>query len=411
METFDKMIKKYITIPIWLFILAVIFAAGFYTNTLLRPSIEKVEGLDNKQVGQPEKVDFSLFWDAWSVIEEKYVDREKVDRQKMVYGAIAGLIESLDDPYSVFMEPQESKKFVDDMSGSFEGIGAEVGIRKGILTIISPLQGNPAEKAGLRAGDQILKIEDTLTNDLTLDEAVSLIRGEKGTTVKLLVFRNSWEENKEIEIIRGKIEIPIIEWKMISAAEEGEKNIAYIQFNHFTQNATSEFKKIVSQIIQQEPKGLVLDIRNNPGGYLEVAVDISSWFVPKGDLVVIEDFGNGEKNEYRSKGYEGLEEIPTVILINCGSASASEILAGATRSIEKIKIVGEKSFGKGSVQQLKEMKDDSSIKITIAKWLTPLGESISEKGIVPDIEVEITEEDIDNMIDPQLDKALEMLKE
>lgn len=397
--------KKYILASSLIILLFLVFGLGFGVGRISQPSIEKVEGLSNKQVGQPSLVDFSLFWDAWHIIEEKYVERDNLDYQQMVYGAINGLLESLDDPYSIFMEPPDSKKFIDDMGGSFEGIGAEVGIRQDVLTIISPLEGMPAQQAGLKAGDKILKVDDTLTADLSLDEAVNLIRGEKGTTVSLLIARDSWSEAKEIKVVRGTIKIPIINWEF----KEGK--IAYIQFYHFTENSPGEFERVIEEILKEKPAGLVLDVRNNPGGYLEVAIDLASWFLPRGELVVSEDFGNGEKKEYRSRGYGYLEEMPTVVLINEGSASASEILAGALRDIQGIKLVGQQSFGKGSVQQLEKMDDGSSIKITVAKWLTPSGHCINEEGIKPDIEIEISEEDIDQMRDPQLEKALEIIND
>jgi carboxyl-terminal processing protease len=396
--------KKYISISIWVIVLITAFGAGFLVGQESRPSIEKVEGLTNKEAGQPINVDFSLFWDAWHIVEKKYVDRDNLDRQNMVYGAIAGLLQSLDDPYSIFMEPEDSKKFLDDISGSFEGIGAEIGIRKGVLTVITPLEGNPAQRAGLRAGDKILKVDDTITADLTIDEAVSLIRGEKGTEVTLLIARDEWDEAKEIKIIRGTIQIPIIKWELKNG------NIAYIQLYHFTENSAGQFRKTVKEVIKSDPQGIILDVRNNPGGYLEVAIDIASWFLPKSELVVAEDFGNGDRVEHRSKGYKALENIPTVVLINQGSASASEILAGALRDIKGIQIVGQTSFGKGSVQQLEKLRGGSSIKITVAKWLTPSGTSINDEGIIPDIELELTEEDVDEMRDPQLDKALELLE-
>ncbi|MFH0907059.1 MAG: S41 family peptidase [bacterium] len=397
--------KKRILTITWIIILLIIFGSGFYIGKTNKPSVEKIQGLDNKITEQPNNVDFDLFWDAWYTIENRYVDRLNLDRQKMIYGAINGLLGSLDDPYSVFMEPQESKKFLDDMSGSFEGIGAEVGIRKGILTIISPLEGNPAQKAGVRAGDRIFKIDDTITSDLSLDKAVDLIRGVKGASVVLLISRDEWDEAKEITVIRDIIQIPVIKYEIKN------DNIAYIQFYHFTENSADEFSKVVRDIVNSDVKGLVLDVRGNPGGYLGVSVDIASWFLPKGELVVVEDFGNGERDEYRSKGYGLLENMPIIILIDQGSASASEILAGALRDIKNIKIVGQKSFGKGSVQQMEKLKGGSSIKITVAKWLTPLGISINDEGIAPDVEVEITAEDFDEMRDPQLEKALELLNE
>ena len=397
--------KKYISIPIWIFLLIFIFGFGFFIGNFSKPSVEKIEGLSNKELDIPSLVDFNLFWDAWNIVERKYVNRFELDRQKMVYGAIVGMLDSLEDPYSIFMEPKDSEKFIDDMSGSFDGIGAEVGIRKEVLTIISPLEGNPAQKAGLKPGDKILKIDDILTGDLNLDEAVSLIRGERGVEVTLLIFREEWKEAKEIKIIRDEIKIPIIKWEIL------DDNIAHIQFYHFTENSASEFRRTINEILLLQPNGIILDLRNNPGGYLETAVDIASWFLSKGEVVIIEDFGNGKRNEFISKGYKKLEDMPTIVLINEGSASASEILAGALRDIKEIKIVGQKSFGKGSIQQLEKLKGGSSVKITVAKWLTPSGLSISEEGIAPDEEVEITMEDIDEMRDPQLDKALEMLNE
>jgi len=395
--------KKYISITSRLIVLVLIFGLGYFLGGSNQPSIGEVEGLVNKEPGQDIGIDFSLFWDAWRVIEKDYVNRGDLNRQNMIYGAITGLLDSLDDPYSVFMEPENSKKFLDDIKGSFEGIGAEIGMRKGILTVISPLEGNPAQKAGLRAGDKILKVDDTLTADLTLDEAVNLIRGEKGVEVILLVARDDWDEAKEINIIRDIIQIPIIKWEM------KDNNIAYVQFYHFTENSANQFENTIKEIFNAGAQGLILDVRNNPGGYLDVAVDIASWFLPKRELVVTEDYGDGNKNEHLSKGYQTLEDMPTVVLINQGSASASEILAGALRDIRGIQLVGQKSFGKGSVQQLEKMRGGSSIKITVAKWLTPSGISIAEEGIMPDFEIEITNEDFEEMRDPQLNKALELL--
>jgi len=380
------------------------FGWGYILAENLRPSIEKIKGVNNAEISKPQDVDFSVFWDAWKTIEEKFVDRKNLDRQKMVYGAVSGLVRSLDDPYSVFMEPVESKKFQDDISGSFEGIGAEIGIRKEILTIIAPLKDSPAQKAGLLAGDKVLKIDDTITADLTIDEAVNKIRGPGGTEVKLMIVREGWTEAKEFKIIRNKIKIPIIDFEIKN------NNIAYVQISHFTSNLSNEFKDIVKQILNAQPKGIVLDLRNNPGGYLEVAVDIASYFLAKGEVVAIEDFGNGDKQEYRSAGYKLLAEYPMVILVNEGSASAAEILAGALRDDLGIKLVGQKTFGKGSVQELEEMQKGASLKITIAKWLTPKGTCIHENGLDPDIKVELTEKDIEELKDPQLEKALELLK-
>lgn len=398
-------IKKYLLIPSIIILFFIVFLVGFFIGKETRPSIEKIKDVCNKTSGQPEQVDFSLFWDAWHIIQSKYVDRNKLDPEQMTFGAISGLVQSLNDPYSVFLPPKEKKKFLDDMSGYFEGIGAEIGIRNGVLTIISPLKGNPAEKAGLKAGDQIIKIDDTPTSDLTLDEAVNLIRGPKGTKVRLLINRAGWNEFKEFTITRAVIKIPIINL-------EFKDNIAYISLYHFTENAPEEFKKIAKKVIKSNPKGIILDLRNNPGGYLEVAQDVAGWFLKRGSIVVCEDFGKKKKKKcYKAKGNGQLSQYPMVVLINQGSASASEILASALRDNLGVKLIGEKSYGKGSVQELASLKDGSSLKITIAKWLTPKGELISKKGLEPDIKVEFTEEDYDQGRDPQKEKAIEILKE
>lgn len=396
--------NKRIIAPILIVAIIVSFAVGLYVGKGSKASIEKITLLKQPEVGKPLGLDFSLFWDVWYKIEEKYVERSKLDTQKMIFGAISGMLRSLDDPYTLFLPPEENKKFQDDMKGDFEGIGAEIGIRKGILTIISPLEGTPAQKAGLYSQDKILQIDDTSTENLNLDEAVTLIRGPKGTEVRLMIVRDGWPEPKEIKITRDTINIPILK------LEFKDPGIAYIQLYHFTENSPEEFQKTADKILKSDAQKIILDLRNNPGGYLEAAVDLASWFLPKEEVVAIEDFGNGKKVEYRSRGYMQLADYPIVVLVNQGSASASEILAGALRDIKGVKLVGEKTFGKGSVQQLEDLRGGSSLKITVAKWLTPSGKTIMNEGIEPDEKVEMTLEDIESDKDPQLEKAIEMLK-
>lgn len=384
-----------------------IFSGGYWYGQNNRPSIEKVAGLQNLEQGKNSAVDFSLFWDAWVRIQEKFVNRANLDYRKMVYGAISGMLGALDDPYTVFMTPEENKDFSQALQGNLEGIGAEVGLRGGIITIISPLADSPAMKAGLKAGDKVLKIGDKTTEGLTVDEAVSLIRGPKDTEVILTIVRDGWNETKEFKITRAVINIPIVKLEMKPA---GDKTIAYLALYHFTDNSLAEFKKAAQQILTSGAKGIVLDLRNNPGGYLESAVEIGSWFLPQGQTVVTEDYGDGKKTVHSSDGTNKLGAYPLVVLINQGSASASEILAGALRDDKGTKLVGEKSFGKGSVQELQQLANGTSIKITVAKWLTPLGHSIMEDGLEPDVTVSFTKDDLDNARDPQLDKALELLK-
>lgn len=354
---------------------------------------------------QPEEVDFSLFWEAWDVLKENYIDIEKIDQQKMIYGAISGAIKSLNDPHTIFFNPEDAKKFLEDVRGRFEGVGMEVGVRDGQLKIIAPLEGTPAQRAGLRSGDVIVSIDGVSAFDITIEEAITLIRGPQGTEVCLTIFRDEWDSSKDIKIKRALIEIPVLKWEMI------ENDIAYIQLYHFSDIADVEFSQAIYEIFKTSADRIILDLRNNPGGYLEVSQTIAGWFLEKGQIVVIEDFGDGEEKIYKAKGNSRLLDYPIVILINEGSASASEILASALRDNRGIKIVGNKSFGKGSVQELQSLSDNSSLKITIASWLTSNGEHITGKGLEPDIEVDLTDEDYNNNRDPQLERAIEIIRE
>ena len=357
-------------------------------------------------VCQPEETNFSLFWQTWQVIQNKFVDKDKINTEAMIYGAISGMVGSLGDPYTVFMEPEDTKRFVEDVKGSFEGVGMEVGIRNNQLTVIAPLEGTPAQKAGLRAGDAIVKVDNEGTADMTVDEAVNRIRGARGTEVVLTIFRKEWEEERDVKVIRGVIEIPSLKWEL------KDDNIAYLHLYNFTEKAAYDFRKAAIEILESPARKVILDLRNNPGGYLEVAQDIAGWFMEAGDVVAIEDFGEGKEQKlYKAEGNGLLASYAVVVIINEGSASASEILAGALRDNQSVELIGETSFGKGSVQELEKLKDGSSLKVTIAKWLTPKGELITDKGLEPDVKVEISEEDIAAEKDPQLDKAIEIIKE
>jgi len=399
---------KKILNSILVLILAVgIFSGGFWSGKNSRPSIEKVTGIQNLESGKTGAVDFSLFWDAWTKVQEEFVNRSNLDYQKMAYGAISGMLGSLGDPYTVFFPPEENKAFSQSMQGNLEGIGAEIGNRKGVVTIVAPLKDSPAMKAGLKAGDKIYKINDKMAEGLSVEEAVTLIRGPKGTEVALTVLRDGWTEVKEFKITRAVINVPIVKLEM---KQVGDKKIAHLALYQFTDNSVAEFEKAVQEILASDVKGLVLDLRGNPGGYLESAVEMASWFLPEGQVVVSEDFGNGKKEDHKSFGINKLGSLLTVVLIDQGSASASEILAGALRDNLKIQLVGEKSFGKGAVQKLETMKSGTSLKITVAKWLTPSGYCIAEQGLEPDVKVSYTAADAEASRDPQLDKALELLK-
>jgi len=391
-----SLMKKIIFVFLGIILIVGVFGFGFF--------IGKIQVIC--PICKPEEIDFSLFWEAWKILGETFYEPQRIDIQKMIYGAISGMVKSLGDSYTVFFNPEETKKFIEEAKGFFEGIGAEIGIKKGQLLIIAPLEGTPAQRAGLRAGDKILKINEILTVDLTIDEAVSLIRGPKGTEVTLLILREGWDQAKEFKITREIIQIPSLKWE-VKTTPEGEE-IVYLKLYYFSEKASNDFKKAASEILATPVKKIILDLRDNPGGYLEVVQEIAGWFLKRGEIVAIEDLGT-EKREYKAEGNEKFLDYPMVILINEGSASGSEILAAALRDNRQIKLIGETSFGKGSIQELAELRDGSSLKITIAKWLTPKGESISDKGLQPEIIVEMTEKDYEEGRDPQLEKAIEIL--
>lgn len=376
-------------------LLGMVFSAGFYFGGYKKSC----------EVCPPSDVNFSLFWESWKIIQEKFVDKTNFDVQKMIYGAISGMVEALDDPYTVFMSPQDSKKFDEDVRGSFEGVGIEIGIKNDQLVVVSPLEGTPAQQAGIKAGDKISAIDGTSTFGITIDQAVKTIRGKKGTEVILTLNREGWDNPKEVKIVRATIKVPSLK------LEFKDDNICYLRLYQFSARASFDFSGAANDILNSQCQGIVLDLRDNPGGYLEVSQDIAGWFLKKNDLVAIEHFGaEKDDKEYKSVGPSVFSEYPVVVLINSGSASASEILAGALRDNRGILLIGEKSFGKGSVQEVSELQDGSSLKITVAKWFTPKGESISDKGLEPDIKVEMTEDDYANDKDPQLDKAIEVIK-
>ncbi len=398
--------KYKILIPVILISLVI----GFFVGAEFQKSQELSGGLReliNREAGQPEAVDFSLFWEVWNLVHEKYVDRSELDTQKMVLGAIQGMVESIGDPFTVFLQAEESKRLQEDISGEFAGVGIEIGMKEGVLTVIAPLEDTPADRAGIIAGDMITQIDGESTSDITLDKAVSKIRGRRGTKVVLTILRkkDGTEETKDIEIVRDKIKVPTVKFSKI------DSDIGHIKLFSFNQIAKSEFDKALNEFKKQgADKKIILDLRNNPGGLLDLAIDISSYFLEPGSVVVVEDFGNGQRDELKARSNGFLKDTKVVILINKGSASASEIVAGALHDNRGVKLIGEKTFGKGSVQQVEDLRFRNSLKITVAKWLTPNGRSISDEGIEPDIEVERTEEDIKNDRDPQLEKAIEIIR-
>jgi len=393
-------------VAISLFLIGGAFSLGNYVGQSQAATVS-FASITHRNTDKPSDVDFSLFWKVWQTLDEKYVATHgtttPVSNEVRVYGAIEGMTKSLGDPYTVFFPPEESKAFEEEISGNFEGVGMEVGLKEKILTVIAPLKGAPAERAGIQTGDQIIKIDSKTTTDMSTDQAIKLIRGAKGTVVTLTIIRSNGEPF-EVKVIRDVINVPTLSTKKL------DNGVFLIQLYSFTGDSSNLFRGALREFMLSKSDKLILDLRGNPGGYLNAAVEMASWFLPQGKVVVREDYGNGTEDTLKSKGYDIFtDKLKFVILIDGGSASASEILAGALHEHDKATLVGEKSFGKGSVQELVQVTPNTSLKVTIARWLTPKGISISDNGIVPDVVVPVTADDIKNKKDPQLDKALEIL--
>jgi carboxyl-terminal processing protease len=368
-------------------------------------------------------IDFSLFWDVWQRVHRYYIDAKSIDNQKMVWGAISGMVGALGDPYTIFLPPKENQSFKEDLGGAFEGIGAQLGLKDGHVIVIAPLKGSPAEKAGVKAGDWIIKVYDEDTLGWTVEQTVSKIRGPKGTKVTLSLLHENSQKPSDVTIIRDTITVPsIISWikqprdiTEISGLTKlpflsSDSLVAYLHLTRFGDRLNEEWGQAIDTIISEQNKiplsGMILDLRNNPGGYLDGSVYIGSEFLRSG-IVVSQQNSDGTKEDYRVNGKGRLVDIPLVVLINKGSASASEIVAGALKDYKRATLVGETSFGKGSVQTPQDLTGGAGLHVTTGKWLTPKGEWISKKGITPDLEVK--DEDAVASQDAQLAKALEIL--
>lgn len=391
--------KKNLIISV--FIAFLIFSGGYvlgYARSL--PTGGVLPQITNKFTQN--SVDFDLFWKTWDLVSEKYDGT--INPQKLLYGAISGMVRATEDPYTVFLNPDEAKTFEEDLAGTFSGIGAEIGIKKNRLTVIAPLPESPAEKAGLRAGDLINRINDESTSGLAIDEAVMKIRGQEGTEVKLAVERGGKEQDYVIK--REKIEVKSVKYTI-------EDNILKITISRFDENALKLVREAEEAGIQKNVKGVVIDLRNNPGGYLDSSIDIGSEFIEKGVIVTEKQEKKNKSQTFKASGSGKMtnkDKYPIIVLVNEGSASASEILAGAIRDNGRGTLVGEKTFGKGSVQEIENLPDGSQLKVTVAHWYTPKDINISKEGLMPDIEIKLSDDDFSNDRDPQMNKAIELLK-
>jgi carboxyl-terminal processing protease len=362
----------------------------------------------NKSTQASESMDLKTFWKVFNLLDERHVSSTTtpISNIDKLYGAISGLVDSYGDPYTVFLTPEQKIKFDESIEGVFDGVGMEIGIQESYLVVVAPLKNSPAEKAGIEKGDIIVSIDGVDSYNMAVEEAISRIRGKKGTEVTLKVLKKDSRTPIDIKIIRDTILVPILDTKIID-------DVFIIQLYSFGNGATQQFKNAMQEFSRSGKTKLILDMRGNPGGFLDAAVDIASWFLPAGKTVVIEDFGQSSSQKIlRSKGLSNWNtQNNMIILIDEGSASASEIVAGALQEHDIAQLVGEQSFGKGSVQQLIDITPDTALKVTIAQWLTPNGVSISNGGLTPDIKVEFDSELFkkENK-DTQLLKALELLK-
>lgn len=396
-------------------IAVLLFGTGYKIGARYSLSTAKVEKISTSG----KDIDFSMFWKVWDTVEKKYVDKKKVDTKKMYYGAIKGMVASVEDPYTFFLTPDENKQSKDGLEGKFEGIGAQLGMKDNRVVVIAPLKNSPSEKAGIQAGDIIIKVDNTTIIGMPLTQVVSKVRGDKGTKVHLTMER----EAKEIEfdVIRDTIRVESVETKLdekVSTCTSSCDRVAYLKLNQFGDNTVDEWEQKVAEIKSKwnsgTIKGLVLDLRDNPGGYLESSVYLAGEFLEQGKLVVKQESISYENKDYYVTRRGSLLDIPMTILINRGSASAAEILSGALRDHKRATLVGEKSFGKGSVQEAIDLGDGMGLHVTVAKWVMPKGEWINGKGIEPQIKVENVIPDGDTMSrenDAQLDRAIQLLIE
>ena len=356
--------------------------------------------------GVPEEVppEFDTLWEVWQSLSEDYVNKEALESKELIQGAIEGLIEALGDPYTAYLDPEAYELAWSSIEGSFEGIGAVVAMEDGELTVISPIRGTPAERQGVRAGDRILEIDGEDTSRMTLTEAVLKVRGPKGTVVTLLILHRGETEPVEIEITREEIDIETVYLKMLPG------NIAHIEVIHFSLRTDKEVSSVLSDALTSGATAIILDLRGNPGGLLDTVVEVADEFLDDGIILYQADDQGEVTTEWKASSGGLGADLPLAVLVDGGSASGSEVLAGALQDHGRAPLIGTTTYGKGSVQFIHELSDGSALYVTSARWLTPNGHLIEGQGLTPDFEVPITEEDIAQGIDPQLQRAIDYIQ-
>ncbi len=358
-------------------------------------------------VTDPQKeVDLALLWGVWRLLLQHYITPEDIKAQSMIFGATSGLVKAVGDPYTVFMTPTENQEFHQSLQGKLQGIGAELTLKDGQVVVVAPLKGSPADEAGLQPGDTIIEVDGADVTGETLSEVVSRIRGEKGTQVELIIVRKGEGEPLTLAITRGEISVPSVEYDV---KETASGSVGYLALNQFGEDTMQEAHQALRSFQGKDLRGIVLDLRYNGGGYLEGAVELTSLFLQQGKVVTVKRRGSSNGESHYVYGRPLFSEIPLTVLVNEGSASASEIVAGALQAADRAVIIGKQSFGKGTIQEVLDLPGGSSLRVTTAKWFTPDGKDLSAGGIVPDIDVDRTREDREAERDPQLAAALEWL--
>ncbi|MFA5836607.1 MAG: S41 family peptidase [Bellilinea sp.] len=410
----SKPVRIIVALIIAIFLMLVSFAGGIFTGINLPSNLSLPSNFSPQTTTETQAIPgvtstpvdrealFKPFWQAWDLVHKQYVD-QPVDDTTLMRGAISGMLSSLGDPNTAYMDPIQYQQANAPLEGSYEGIGAWVDTSGEFLTIISPMAGSPAEAAGLKSGDMITAVDGTsvVGTDPTL--VLRSVLGPAGSTVVLTIQREGEENPFDVSIVREEIVIPLVTSKML------DNNIAYLQIIQFGDKTEKDVRDALRELLKNNPRGLILDLRNDPGGFLDTAIAVVSQFIPDG-VVMYEDHGNGERVTFTARSGGLATEIPLVVLVNEGSASASEITAGAIQDRNRGKLVGTTTYGKGTVQSWSTLVDNQgAIKVTIAHWLTPNERQIHGIGLTPDVEVQLTEEDIKANLDPQLDKAVEIL--
>ncbi|MCC7367029.1 MAG: S41 family peptidase [Chloroflexi bacterium] len=373
---------------------------------VLQPSTARAT--EDGVLSADEQQRFRVFWETWRIVERDFYDQNQIDHQKLIYGAIKGMVDAVGDPYTVYQTPTQREVSDTDLRGSFDGIGIQVDLKDNRLTVVAPIEGSPAEAAGFRPGDVVLEVDGKSLAGKTLNDTVNLIRGQRGTPVTLTVLRAGTTDPFPITVVRAEIKLKSVRARMM------DDGVGYVRISSFSASTGTEMAAAVKELVSQQPRGLVLDLRNNPGGYLSTSVEAAAQLMNPGSVVLYQQSGNGDRKTYRTEGGGAGAQLPVVVLLNKGSASASEILAGALRDNGRAYLIGEKSFGKGTVQNVHELSDKSGLRVTTAQWLTPSENPIQGVGLAPDQVVDMPatatiSSEATRAEDPQLDAAVRHL--